>query len=70
MTRALLAAVIVFIFMIVVTKGKNRFVSALAFTAVALIIYIPAGYYLELMLYRRRQRKNAAGGSRPGKAAK
>ena len=69
-TRAALAAVIVFIFMIVVSKGKNRIPSALAFTAVALIIYIPAGYYLELMLYRRRQRKNAAGGSRSGKAAK
>jgi len=52
---AALAAVIVFIFMIVVSKGKNRIPSALAFTAVALIIYIPAGYYLELMLYRRRQ---------------
>src|SRR5947209_19698081 len=62
-TRALIAAAIVFIFMIVVSKGKNRVVSAVAFTAVALIIYIPAGYYLELMLYRRRQRKQAAGGS-------
>ena len=65
-TRALLAAAIVFIFMIVVTKGKNRVVSAVLFTAVALVIYIPAGYYLELLLYRRRQRKKAA----PGKAAK
>mgnify|MGYP001204062519 CR=1 FL=1 len=55
-TRAGLAAAIVFIFMIVVTRGKNKVPSALAFTAIALIIYIPAGYYLELLLYRRRQR--------------
>jgi hypothetical protein len=24
-----------------------------------MVIYIPAGYYLELMLYRRRQRRKA-----------
>ena len=69
-TRAAIAAVIVFIFMIVVSKGKNRIPAALAFTLVALLIYIPAGYYLELMLYRRRQRKAAGGGSGSGKAAR
>src|SRR6059058_6032511 len=66
-TRAAIAAVIVFIFMIVVSKGKNRVPAALGFTGVALLIYIPAGYYLELMLYRRRQRKAAGGGSGSGR---
>jgi Flp pilus assembly protein TadB len=61
-TRALIAAVIVFIFMIVVSKGKNRVASAVAFTAIALAIYIPAGYYIELFLYRRRQRGKAGSG--------
>src|SRR5579884_537662 len=55
-TRALLAAGIVFVFILLESK-KNRLASALEFSVVALVFYIPAGYYLELMLYRRRQRK-------------
>jgi hypothetical protein len=58
--RALLAAVLVFAFLLVTAKGKNKLPVALSFTAVALIVYIPAGYYLELYLYRRRMRKKAA----------
>jgi Flp pilus assembly protein TadB len=60
-TRALLAAVLVFVFLLLTAKGKNKLPVALSFTAVALLVYIPAGYYLELMLYRRRQRKKAVG---------
>jgi Flp pilus assembly protein TadB len=60
-TRAMVAAVIVFVFILVTAKGKNKLPTALEFTAVALLIYIPAGYYLELTLYRRRQRKKLAG---------
>ena len=59
--RALLAAVLVFAFLLVTAKGKNKIPVAVSFTAVALIVYIPAGYYLELFLYRRRMRKKAAG---------
>jgi hypothetical protein len=58
--RALLAAVLVFTFLLLTAKGKNKIPVALGFTAVALLIYIPAGYYLELFLYRRRMRKKAA----------
>jgi hypothetical protein len=57
MLRAGLAAVIVFIFVLVTAKGKNRVPAAIEFTVIALVIYVPAGYYLELWLYRRRQRK-------------
>jgi hypothetical protein len=58
--RALIAAVLVFAFLLLTAKGKSKVPVALGFTAVALLIYIPAGYYLELMLYRRRMRKKAA----------
>ena len=62
--RALIAGVIVFAFLLITAKGKNKLPVALAFTAVAILIYIPAGYYLELLLFRRRMRKKAmaAGG--------
>jgi pilus assembly protein TadC len=61
-TRALIAAVIVFAFLVLTTKGKNRVGTAVGFTVIALAIYIPAGYYLELALYRRRQRRRGGGG--------
>jgi Flp pilus assembly protein TadB len=61
-TRAAVAAVIVFLFILLTAKGKDKLVTALVFTIVALVIYIPAGYYLEVTLYRRRQRKKMAEG--------
>jgi hypothetical protein len=57
--RALIAAALVFAFLLVTAKGKNKVPVALSFTAIALIVYIPAGYYLELFLFRRRMRKKA-----------
>jgi len=66
LNRALIAAVIVFVFLLLSTKGSNRVPTALAFTVIALLIYIPAGYYLELALYRRRQRRAGAGGGSTG----
>lgn len=60
-TRAVLAAVIVFVFLVLTAKGKNKLSVALTFTVIALVVYIPAGYYLEKLLYNRRQRRKAAG---------
>lgn len=60
-TRALIAAVLVFAFLLLTAKGKNKVPVAILFTLVALVVYIPAGYYLELVLFRRRQKKKAAG---------
>jgi len=60
-SRALIAAVLVFAFLLLTAKGKDKVPVAILFTLVALVIYIPAGYYLELMLYRRRQRRKAGG---------
>ena len=55
--RAALAAAFIFAFMLLTSKGKNRVVGALVFSIFALALYVPLGYYLELFLYRRRQRK-------------
>jgi hypothetical protein len=57
LTRASFAAAIMFIFLLVTAKGKNRIEAAVIFAVFALVLYVPAGYYLELFLYRRRQRK-------------
>jgi Flp pilus assembly protein TadB len=59
LTRAGFASVILFAFVVLTTKGKNQVQAGLVFALFALAIYAPAGYYLELMLYRRRQRKKA-----------
>jgi Flp pilus assembly protein TadB len=59
-TRAFVAGLLVFVFILLTSKGHNKLVTAIAFTAVAIVFYIPAGYYLEMTLYRRRQRKQAA----------
>jgi Flp pilus assembly protein TadB len=57
LARAALAAVFVFAFLVLTSKAKNRVAIAASFTVVALIVYIPAGYYIELFMYRRRQRR-------------
>jgi Flp pilus assembly protein TadB len=64
-TRAGLAAVLMFVFLVVTTQ-KNRFLVATSFALIAMLLYVPAGYYFELMLYRRRMRKKAeAAGASP-----
>ncbi len=55
--RGALAAVVLFVFITITTKGSNRVVSGLIFALIALAIYVPAGYYLELAMFRRRQRR-------------
>jgi Flp pilus assembly protein TadB len=55
--RALLAALFMFMFLLLTTRGKNKLTAALVFAVLALALYVPAGYYLETFLYRRRQRK-------------
>jgi Flp pilus assembly protein TadB len=62
LTRASFAAAIMFVFLLVAGRGKNRVVAALVFAAFAMLLYVPSGYYLELFLYRRRQRKKETGG--------
>jgi predicted lysophospholipase L1 biosynthesis ABC-type transport system permease subunit len=62
--RAGFAAALLFIFLLVTAKGKDKVVTAVLFTAIALAIYVPAGYYIELFLWRRRQKRGASGGAK------
>ena len=50
-----------FFFLALVGPKQHRIESAAIFALFALLIYIPAGYYIELMMYRRRMQKKAAG---------
>ncbi len=61
LTRAAFAAAIMFLFLVLTTKGKNRVGVAISFSVVALALYVPAGYYMERFLYKRRMRKKAGG---------
>jgi Flp pilus assembly protein TadB len=42
-------------------KGKNHVAGALLVSVVAMVVYVPGGYYIELFMYRRRQRNKAQG---------
>jgi hypothetical protein len=59
--RAGLAAAFMFIFLFITTKGSNKIVSAVLFAALAFALYVPAGYYMEVFIFRRRQARKAAG---------
>ena len=61
LTRAGFAGAIMFIFLLLTTHGKNRVGAALLFAVFALALYVPAGYYLERYLWRRRQRARTGG---------
>ena len=61
LTRASIASVLMFFFLALVGPKQHRIESAAIFALFALLIYIPAGYYIELMMYRRRMQKKAAG---------
>jgi hypothetical protein len=57
--RAGLAAGLMFIFLLLTSKGNV--VASIVFAIFALGLYVPTGYYLERYLYNRRLRKKAAG---------
>jgi Flp pilus assembly protein TadB len=61
LTRAGFAAALMFIFLVITTKGPNRVQAALIFAVLALVLYVPAGYFLERYLWQRRMRKKAQG---------
>jgi Flp pilus assembly protein TadB len=58
-TRAGLAAALMFVFLALVGPKNNRIISALIFAVLAFALYVPTGYYFEMSMYRRRQRKKA-----------
>src|SRR5438270_12152550 len=51
-TRGALAAVLLFVLFALVGRGKNPLASAAIFAVFALALYIPGGYYMEMMMYR------------------
>jgi hypothetical protein len=53
--KALLAGGFMFVFLLV--TNKFRVVPALIFAFLALMLYIPSGYYMEGWIYRRHLRK-------------
>lgn len=57
-TRGALAAILLFVLFAFIGRGKQPLVSAAIFALFALALYIPGGYYMEMMMYRRRQRRN------------
>jgi Flp pilus assembly protein TadB len=56
-TRAGLAAVLMFVFLALVGPKQHRIESAALFALFALLLYIPGGYYMEMLMYRRRQKR-------------
>jgi hypothetical protein len=55
MKKALLATGFIFVFLLITNKFKV--VPALVFAVLAMLLYIPSGYYLDGYLYRRYLRK-------------
>jgi hypothetical protein len=53
-TRAGFAAVLMFVFLTITTKTHNRAAYAAVFAVLAFALYVPAGYYMERFLWRRR----------------
>ena len=56
--RAGLAAAFMFLFLLLTSKGNVG--AAILFGVFAFGLYVPAGYYMETYLWRRRQRKREA----------
>jgi hypothetical protein len=54
--RAALASALMFILLLVLGKGHN-ILYAVAFGLLAFVLYVPAGYYLEMFVWKRRMRK-------------
>ena len=60
-TRAGFAAALLFVFLLLTSRGKNKVEVAATIAVLALLLYVPGGYYTELLLFRRRQRRKAQG---------
>jgi len=61
LTRAAFAAGLLFLFLVLSGPKKNRVGFELLFTVLALAFYVPAAYYIELFLWKRRQRRKELG---------
>jgi hypothetical protein len=59
MTRGAMAAALMFAFLVITDHPKHgsALPSAVIFAVLSFAIYVPAGFYLETFLYRRRMAK-------------
>lgn len=66
LTKGGLASGLLFLFVLLTSHSKSGspVLTALLFAVLALLIYVPAGYYLETWLYRRRMAKQDSSGKR------
>lgn len=64
--RALLAGGFMFLFLLITNHSKtgNKFVAAILYAAVAMLLYILLGYWIEMYLWRRRMAKKQATAAR------
>ena len=49
-TRVVRRAMIMFVFLSLTSKGRTASHASLVFAVFALLLYVPAGYYLEMFL--------------------
>jgi Flp pilus assembly protein TadB len=61
--RALIAAAVFLVAVLVLFKQKPG--AAISLAAFMVLIYLPMGYYTDLFMYRRRQRKKALEKQKP-----
>jgi hypothetical protein len=64
--RALLAGAFMFVFLLLTNHSRtgNRFVAALVYAVIAMMLYMGLGYYIEMFLWRRRMAKKQAASTR------
>jgi len=62
-TRGAMATVVFFVALLVILKPKGGAGSAALLAIFMLLVYIPMGYYTDLLVYRRRQRAKAKASS-------
>jgi hypothetical protein len=62
-TRGAIAAVIFTVFLLLIFRRSIG--AALALGAFMLVFYIPAGYYLDMTMWRRRERARMRGTDKP-----
>lgn len=55
------AAIAALLFVVIIAILQGNIATAVTLGAVMLLIYIPMSYYTDLFIYRRRQKKKAAG---------
>lgn len=64
--KASLAGAFMFVFLLVTNNSKtgNKFVAAVVYAVIAMVLYIGLGYYIEMFMWRRRMAKKQAASAR------